>query len=482
MSLTWTIFAIDLGVRLMLCLRVILRRASVTTSLAWLVVILFVPLLGLPLYLLVGEVRLGDRRRRKYERFAKRMARQVAMFWRAGPEDWTSEFGPYAHIARLGTNHSGIPPLRGNALKLFGDCDQMLAALVQDIDAARRSVHLLFYIWVPTEAGQLVGDAVIRAVERGIDCRVLVDGVGSRPFLKSPLYRKMLAAGVKVEVALPASPLRMVLERLDLRNHRKIAVIDGWVGYAGSQNITDRTFGPKRPRGCGPWVDAMVRIEGPASQALEVVFLGDWHMDTEEEEDLKPTRFLVESPAPTGESVVQVVPTGPGLTPRAMMEALLTTLYSAREELIITTPYFVPDDCMKLALMAAAGRGVAVTIVVPSRIDAPIVAMAARAFYEELIEAGIRIVEFQAGLLHTKTITVDRDLALIGSANLDIRSFWLNFEVTVFIYDTDVASHLRMLQVEYIKRSSEIVLAAWRKRSFLRRLSENTARLLSPLL
>jgi cardiolipin synthase len=180
--------------------------------------------------------------------------------------------------------------------------------------------------------------------------------------------------------------------------------------------------------------------------------------------------------------VVQVVPTGPGLTPRAMMEALLTTLYSAREELIITTPYFVPDDATKLALLSAAGRGVAVTIVVPSRIDAPIVAMAARAFYEELIEAGIKIVEFQAGLLHTKTITVDRDLALIGSANLDIRSFWLNFEVTVFIYDTDVASHLRMLQVEYIKRSSEIVLASWRKRSFVRRFSENAARLLSPLL
>ncbi|MCC6660498.1 MAG: cardiolipin synthase [Phycisphaerales bacterium] len=482
MSVTWAIFAIDLGVRLLLCVRVILRRAPVTTSLAWLVVILFVPLLGLPLYLLVGEVRLGDRRRRRYERFARRMGRQVAMFWRDGTEDWTSEFGPYAHIARLGTNHSGIPPLRGNTLTLFSDCDQVLASMVKDIDAARRSCHLLFYIWMPTGAGELVGGAMIRAVERGLDCRVLVDGVGSKPFLRSPLCRKMVAAGVQVEVALPANPLRMVFERLDLRNHRKIAVIDGWVGYAGSQNVTDRTFGPKRPHGVGPWVDAMVRIEGPASQALEVVFLGDWQMDTEEEEDLRPTRFLVDAPTPTGGSVVQVVPTGPGLTPRAMMEALLTTLYSAREELIITTPYFVPDDAMKLALMSAAARGVAVTIVMPARIDAPIVAMAARASYEELMEAGVRIVEFQAGLLHSKTITVDRDLALIGSANLDIRSFWLNFEVTVFIFDTDVASQLRMLQVEYIRKSSEVVLATWRMRPFLRRLSENAARLLSPLL
>jgi cardiolipin synthase len=476
--MTWTIFAVDLVIRVALCLRVIMRRAAVSTSLAWLVLILFVPLLGLPAYLLVGEVRLGYWRRKRYEQAARGLEQRAAIFWRGGDQDWTSEFGPYAHIARLGTTVSGIPPLRGNTLKLFGDCDETIDAIVKDIDAARSTCHMLFYIWMPTGAGVRVGEAMIRAAGRGVECRVLVDAVGSRPFLQSPLAQTMRRAGVKVVEALPANLLRMLMARLDIRNHRKIAVIDGWAAYVGSQNITDRTFGPRR---YGPWIDAMTRIEGPAAQALEIVFLRDWHMETDDE-PIDPSELLPEPPIPDGGSVVQVVPTGPWMTPVAMHEALLTTIYSAREELILTTPYFVPDEATKSALIAAAMRGVSVTIVVPERIDARLVAAAGRSLYDELVESGVRIVEFRGGLLHAKTVTVDRDLALIGSANLDMRSFWLNFEVTVFIYDTDVASHLRMLQVEYLGQSTDVVCDAWRRRPAWRRLLDNSARLLSPLL
>lgn len=480
-TITWTIFAVDLVVRVLLCLRVVMRRAAVPTALAWLVLILFVPLLGLPAYLLVGEVRLGHWRRKRHDRIARGLEERAAVFWRGGAQDWTSSFGPYTHIARLGDVASGLPPLRGNRLQLFGDCDQTLEALVRDIDGARQRCHLLFYIWMPTGAGELVGDALLRAAARGVDCRVLVDSVGSRPFLRSPLCRRLRAGGVRVVEALPANPLRLILARVDLRNHRKIAVIDGWLAYAGSQNVTDSTFGPRRPKGVGPWIDAMVRIEGPAAQALEVVFLRDWMLETESEE-VDPAAFLPDYPIPDEGSVVQVVPTGPGPAPSLMHDAILTTIYAAREELILTTPYFVPDEATRSALTAAATRGVAVTIVVPSIIDTPITAAAGRAAYQDLLDAGVRIHEFQRGLLHAKTITVDRRLALIGSANLDMRSFWLNYEVTVFIYDSDVTSHLRMLQVEYVSKSAELDAGAWRRRPLWRRFLDNVARLASPLL
>lgn len=480
-TITWSIFAVDLAVRVLLCVRVVMRRAAVPTALAWLVLILFVPLLGLPAYLLVGEVRLGHWRRKRHARVARGLEERAAVFWQSGAQDWTSSFGPYTHIARLGAVVGGLPALRGNRLHLFGDCDHTLEALVRDIDGARARCHLVFYIWMPTGAGELVGEALLRAAARGVDCRVLVDSVGSRPFLRSPLCRRLRAGGVRVVEALPANPLRLVLARLDLRNHRKIAVIDGWIAYAGSQNVTDSTFGPRRPRGVGPWIDAMVRIEGPAAQALEVTFLRDWMMEVESEE-IDPAAFLPDHPIPEGGSIVQVVPTGPGPGPNAMHEAILTTIYAAREELILTTPYFVPDEATRSALVAAAMRGVAVTIVVPSLIDTPITAAAGRAAYQDLLDAGVRMHEFQRGLLHAKTITVDRQLALIGSANLDMRSFWLNYEVTVFIYDSDVASHLRMLQVEYVSRSAELDADAWRRRPLWRRFLENVARLASPLL
>ncbi len=479
--ITWTIFLTDLVVRLLLAVRVVMRRQAVPVSLAWLVVILFVPLLGLPLYLLVGEVRLGGRRHRRHREVAVGLEESAAIFWRGGAQDWTSGVGPFAPIARLGAAAGDHPPLRGNRLKLLAGTDELLDALIADIDGAQKRCHLLFYIWMAHGAGERVAEAVIRASGRGVDCRVLVDAVGSKAFLKSGLPARLRGAGVRIEAALPVNPVRMLFARLDLRNHRKLAVIDGWIAYAGSHNITDASFGVDPIRGIGPWIDASIRIEGPGAQALEVVFLRDWQLDGEEE-IANAREYLPDRPIPDDGSVVQVLPTGPGAGPGLMQQALLTTIYAAREELIITTPYFVPDEATRAALASAAMRGVRVTVVVPKRIDARLVALASRSHFADLLEAGVRVMEYRAGLLHAKTLTVDRDLGLIGSANMDMRSFWLNFEVSVIIYDGEVASHLRMLQVEYMGDSDEIDPDAWRRRPVWKRLAENAARLLGPLL
>jgi cardiolipin synthase len=230
------------------------------------------------------------------------------------------------------------------------------------------------------------------------------------------------------------------------------------------------------------WVDATVRVQGPAAQALGVTFLRDWLLDSDED-ITDVVCFLPDIGVPAQDEVlVQLVPSGPGATPLAIHQALLTLIYSAREELIMTTPYFVPDEAMFEALLAAATRGVDVRLIMPTVSDSHLVAAAARAHYEQMLEGGIRIFQYNGGLLHAKTVTVDRNVALIGSTNFDHRSFFLNFEATMFIYDDDFASILRFMQVGYMESAESISLEEWRRRSVWERARDNCAKLMGPLL
>jgi cardiolipin synthase A/B len=432
----------------------------------------------------VGEVRLGSRRLRLYRKLTDSFSERATILWKGRTDEWPAELDFYRHISHLATGVGDMPPLRGNALRLVAGNHAATDAMIEDIDRATRTVHMLFYIWMERGAGEEVVNAIVRAAGRGVKCRVLVDAVGSKRFLRSPLPDRLREAGVEVAAALPVSPVRMLFARLDLRNHRKIVVIDGWVAYTGSGNITDASFGYKPLRGIGPWIDAMVRVEGPAAKALELTFLRDWAVEADDKVVERLEEMLGEASIPDGGSIVQVVPSGPGggASINAMRDVLLTAIYSARRELILTTPYFVPDESMKEALVAAALRGVTVTLVVPRKSDGIIVGAASRAHYPDLLEAGVRVMEYREGLLHAKTMTIDGHLGMIGSANLDMRSFYLNFEVTLFIYDTDETSVLRMLQVEYMQSSSDLFLEHWKDRPLRMRVLDNTARLLSPLL
>jgi cardiolipin synthase A/B len=377
-----------------------------------------------------------------------------------------------------------MPPLKGNRLRLITEAEEMLASLIRDIDAATSHCHLLYYLWMRGGMGVAVGEALVRAATRGVECRVLVDAVGARPFLRSAMADRLRSRGVQVLPALPVSPLRMLFYRLDLRNHRKLAVIDGRIAYAGSQNLADSTFRSTRRIATGPWIDATLRIEGPAAQALAVVFLMDWQLDSDEDmSNIDPYMPDLGEPEHI-ESVVQVVPSGPGRLKGAggIQQALLTAIYSAREELIITSPYFVPDEATKSAIISAALRGIQVTIILPLTIDSPMVALASRAHFAEFLEAGVRLAQYPKGLLHAKTITVDRRIAVIGSANLDARSFYLNFEITLFVYDDDVASVIRFMQADFLENSIELTPDAWASRPMSVRVFENLFRLMGPLL
>lgn len=482
--LALTVGVVDALARLGLVIRVIMRGVAVPTSLAWILLLLLLPVLSIAAYVLIGENRLGQRRAQRSEELTRRFEEQTVSLWRHRHQEWAASDLQYAHLAALGTAVSGLPPLKGNELELIADSGTMLDRLIEDIDRAERHVHLLFFIWMEGGRGVEVAEAVERAARRGVDCRILVDAVGSKQFLRGPMPERLANAGAKVVASLPVNPLRLLFARVDLRNHRKIAVIDGLVAYTGSQNITDDTF-QVSDRGLrsqiGPWLEASLRIKGPTVDVLELIFLRDWMLDADEPEGKE--RFLREDRrTPAQGSAVHVLASGPGPHPEAIHRAMIATFHAAREEIIITTPYFVPDDATRSALITAALQGVRVTVVLPRNNDSVLVSRASKSHYRGLLEAGVRIMHHHPGLLHSKTLTIDRKLAVFGSANLDTRSFYLNFETTLWIFDDEFASVLRFMQTSYIEKSEEVPRDFWATRPRLQRFLDNSAQLLGPLL
>lgn len=478
---TAAVLAVDLLLRLGLSVRVIMRRLPVGVSLAWLFIVLVFPFAGAAAYLMFGELRLG---RRRAERAAA-LHEPYQKWLTELRERATAEVSDRSIVApslnRLIENSIGIPALPGNQFVLLKEWRSALESLIRDIDDAKRTCHIEFYIWHPGGLADEVGEALMRAAARGVICRVLLDDVGSRPFWRGDWPRRVRAAGVHLHTALPANLLRMLFVRFDLRMHRKIVVIDGRVAYTGSLNLVDPRYF-KQDAGVGEWVDAMVRMEGPAVEPLAITFLEDWALETGESLDSLQATGDVHPMRPRGEAAVQVVPSGPAQPTRTMERILLTAIYRARRKLILTTPYFVPDEQMVQALLSAAQRGVDVTLIVPEKVDSHLVQWASHAFLGDLSAAGIRVLLFQDGLLHTKSLTADDYVGLFGSLNLDPRSLYLNFEITLVVYDEDFATRLEQLQQSYVQSSRQMTAEEWRQRSAYRNFLANSARLVGPLL
>lgn len=446
-------------------------------ALAWVVVVMTVPVVGLLSYLLFGEVWFGRYRMRRHAEILARLDRPE-IHLHQDPRALATSMSPTEHqLAHLAESVSNSHATAGNVVTLHSDTDETIDRMVADIDAAQHHVNLLTYIYLDDPAGHRVGDALRRAARRGVEVRLMVDGLGSRAFLRSPLRRSIAADGVRVGEALPVNLLRVLARRIDVRNHRKLLVVDGTVAYIGSQNIAAKGFAPKARY--APWVDCSVRIEGPLVRELQLIFIEDWYLDADEPlEDL----LSVHPPVIEGGVNAQTVATGPNFNNAAMTSLVQAAVQVAREEIVFTTPYFVPDAAFHESMVIAARRGVEVHLVVPQRNDSRLVGLASRSRYESLMDAGVRIHEFTRGLLHAKTVTVDRSLAMVMTANLDRRSFEINFEQSVLIYDADFAGELRFLQQGYIDQSVELSPHVWRHRPILTRLAQNTAGLLSPLL
>jgi cardiolipin synthase A/B len=461
--------------------RILLRpHRDPASRIAWVVVVGLLPLLGMLAYLLLGEINIG---RRRVERLHAVLAR-MPPFPRHPPGDAADPAAAiperYRHLFELGRSISGFDPVGGNTAHLLPDSNATIDAMVADIDAAKEHVHVLFYIWLPDHSGRKVVEALKRAASRGVTCRAMADDLGSRTIIRSEHWRAMRAAGVRLAAGLPiGNPLlRPFRGRIDLRNHRKIVVVDDRITYCGSQNCADPEFLVKAKY--APWVDSVMRFEGPIARQNQFLFASDWMTYVDENLDdilSKPLPL----PVPGGASA-QVVGTGPTVRYSAMPEMFESLMFAARSDVVVTTPYYVPDESLQNALCTTAYRGVDTTIVFPARNDSWIVGAASRSYYADLLAAGVKICEYEGGLLHTKSLTLDGEITLIGSANMDRRSFELNYENNILFHDSTLTRAMRDRQRDYITRSRPVTkeeVAAW---PMSRRLWNNLIATLGPLL
>ncbi len=479
--LTSSLLIADLMIRIGLSFRVVMRKLEPSITLAWLVVILVFPFAGAVIYLLFGENRLGDQRARRAAANLPYLLSWTRSLEKKGLRDWRGINPACSILDRHIRSVYGLPTMPDNHLELIDHAGSLFRALIQDINSARCSCFLQFYIWHEGGDSDLVADALIRAASRGVVCRILLDSIGSKKFLKSWQARKMREAGIEIVEALPAGILRTLFVRIDLRNHRKLVIIDSSIAYTGSQNLVDPRYF-KQEEQVGQWMDTMVRLQGDLIEILTAAFIYDWTLETGMTiEEFSADLCLVHRKS-SGKAPIQLVPSGPGFSEDSIHDLLLTTIYFARRELILTTPYFVPDSAILAALKSAARRGVRVILIVPEKVDSRLVHYASKARFEELSRAGVEIRLFTRGLLHSKTITVDSEFCLFGSVNLDIRSFRLNFELTLFIYDREFTCRLRALQQQYLQGTRPLDQEEHARRPVVERFLENAALLVSPLL
>jgi len=457
-------------------LGVVIERHPPRTAMTWLLVIFFLPWPGLVLYMFIGENRLPRRRLIQRKALLGRLeeVRNRYMLHRDNvPFDIYQAFESTVTLAeKLGY----MPIMFGNQTTLLTDTGMVIDRLIEDIDAAQHHVHLLFYVFAVDKTGHRVGAALERAAARGVECRLLVDAQGSRHFLKK-MAPRLQASGIKLYPSLPVSLLRAWVARIDLRNHRKIAVVDGRMAYTGSQNIVDAGYGHKDLQ----WYDLMVRLTGPVVLELQAVFVGDWFAESDEFLEGSEIFPDAETPVDAG-NAVQTLPSGPLFPAENYQRLVVAALHAARHRVIITTPYFVPDEVFLEAIETAALKGVKVELIVPLKSDQILVGNAARAYYERVLKSGVSIYLFKEGLLHAKSMTIDDSLAFLGSSNFDIRSFALNFEINMIFYGAEVADKLRQQQDWFRENSQLLTLSKWQQRPRYQRVMQNIIKLLSPVL
>ena len=462
-------------------LRVIWVRRPAGSAFAWLLLVAMLPFVGLLLYLMFGERPIGRKRLRRAHAFYRSFPEVARPLWTLDEADMAPLPAAQRGLSNLALRAAGLPVLRGSTLALHAGAETILRAIIGDIDAAHESIDMAFYIWSAGGTADHVAAALERAAGRGVACRVLLDALGSKVFLKTDVPSRLRGAGIRLKVAMGGGPLSMVFKRADLRLHRKIVVVDERIAYTGSMNLVDPRFF-KQDAGVGEWVDAMVRVAGPAVAALRAVFLFDWNLQTGEPFAPSSDAAFTARRAVGGPALVQVVPSGPGVDISANLRIIVDAIATACHRVVLTTPYFVPDPALALALQNAAMRGVEVTIIVPARNDSKLVTYASRSFFDELLAAGAHLLQFDAGLLHTKSITVDQGFALFGTVNLDMRSLHLNFELMLAVHDRSFNADLLALQRSYERDAQPLDRARWQARSARERLLEGAASLVAPML
>jgi len=459
---------------------VVPRNRKPTSATAWLLAIFLIPYIGVLFFLLIGSYKLPKRRREKQDEintFIIESTEGIERVRRDHPwPPWLES------VVELNRNLGAMPLVGGNTATLDGDYQDSLDSMTREIAKAKRYVHVEFYILSCDQTTKPFFDALEAAVKRGVTVRVLLDHIAS---LRTRDYkhtiRRLTAMGAKWQLMLPVQPFKGKYQRPDLRNHRKLLIVDGKVGFMGSQNVIDRTYNKRGniKRGL-KWKELIVRLEGPIVAGLNAIFITDWYTETDEllRRETEPITDEI-----SDESLdAQVVPSGPGFSGENNLRLFLALLYYAQERIVITSPYFVPDESMLTAITTATQRGIAVDLFVSEIGDQALVYHAQRSYYEVLLRAGVRIWMYKKPyILHAKHFTIDDDVAVIGSSNMDMRSFQLNAEVSLMVRGKSFVSQMREVEDGYRRDSRELTLDEWMRQPLRSTVLDNLARLTSAL-
>ncbi|OBX12208.1 cardiolipin synthetase [Gallibacterium genomosp. 3] len=462
-------------------LRLLTKQQAISVTLSWLMIVYVVPVIGIIAYFIFGEIKLGSRRAKLFHQLRPKYIAWFEQYQQYKNIIESSETLRYKPLFDLCQQRQKIPCILGNDLHIFNTPETIIQSIIQDIEKAKFSINMTFYIWQSGGLIEYVEQALIQAHQRGVKIHILLDSVGSRDFLQSEHCQQLRQQGLEFFEALHANPLRMFLERIDLRQHRKIVVIDNQISYTGSMNMVDPSQF-KQSANVGQWIDIMVRMDGPVSSILNHLHAWDWEIETEQQQSLAFSLCPLLPIEHDNSHAVQILATGPGFPDDLMSQALLTAIFAARKSITITSPYFVPSQSIEDALKIAAQRGVEVNIILPQKNDSTMVQWASRALFDNLLAAGVKIHQFTGGLLHTKSILIDQRLALVGSVNMDIRSIMLNFEVMIIVEDRDFAKEIAALHHSYYQQTMPLDYQQWRTRPLWQRIIERLFFFFSPLL
>lgn len=471
---------IDLFIRLITIFWLPYNRKPIV-ALGWLMAIFLIPYVGFIGFLIFGSSRLP-----RYRRTRQRIMNDLMI--EALPEN-SPVIGSnvqLSEVARVAANLNyrlgSLPMVSGNRFKLHKDNHAAMLYLARKIDKAERYVHFEFYITSLDPATQPLWEALVRAHKRGVKVRVLIDHIGSRKYKGYRPLKKMLnEAGISWHLMLPLKPLKGKWQRPDLRNHRKIVVIDGTLAFSGSQNAIHRAYDIKKNDARGlHWLDLSFTAKGPIVEELNAAFVSDWYSETKE---LLLEEIDSSLDTAHGGALAQVVPSGPGYETENNLRLINHLIYNAERRILICSPYFVPDETLLQALTNAALSRINVTVIVTEKGDQFLANMGQRSYYEQLLRAGVKIQAYPGPtVLHSKFMLIDDEIAFIGSSNMDPRSFSLNLEISTFIVDSAVVNAVEEVANEYLARTKELRYDEWIMRPNRFKMIENVCRLTSSLL
>ena len=482
-----TLFVIDYSIKIV-AIGVVPENRHPSSSTAWLLVILLLPFIGLPLFLLLGSQTITGRRHRVQALANKEIIARtrhlpdVPIDASVDPEVSTT--------ISMGRRLVGMPAMSGDVQALHTDYEDTIAAMIAAVNKAQLTVHCQMYIFAMDDTTRGFVDALRRAKERGVHVRVLVDPIGSR---KYPGYRQLkkylTAHDIDWHAMLPISLLHLRWRRFDLRNHRKMLLIDGEVAFMGSLNMIEPEYQQRANHRSGrKWIDIMVELTGDIVPQLEAVFAVDW---ASESEDIPAIEMRQESigelapgrqQAPENRSLLQLLPSGPGYTTEPNLRVFNDLIYMAKDRVTICSPYFVPDESFLMSMTSAAYAGIEIELFVNEKSDHMMVGHAQCSYYHALLEAGVKIYQFPApAILHSKFMVIDDSVAVMGSSNMDMRSFGLNYEITLLAASGAIVPKLRAVASEYRYVSRLLTMEEWERRPWRLRYLDNVFRLTSAL-